>query len=163
MAANGVDTSKDVEVVIKATGYADLTYTIKKAGGSTGGDSGTTAPGTPETPDNGGITVKECKLKQDWNGKFYEMRFNGFDNENDLASFVDSITEVQVGNDKKFTKATFSFSFSETEFGTVTENYSVGIKFYESSLADVEDGTTITIKGKVNGKDVTITYSLVKE
>ena len=101
--------------------------------------------------------------KQDWNGKFYEMRFNGFDNENDLASFVDSITEVQVGNDKKFTKATFSFSFSETEFGTVTENYSVGIKFYESSLADVEDGTTITIKGKVNGKDVTITYSLVKE
>ena len=30
-------------------------------------------------------------------------------------------------------------------------------------LADVEDGTTITIKGKVNGKDVTITYSLVKE
>ena len=86
-----------------------------------------------------------------------------FDNENDLASFVDSITEVQVGNDKKFTKATFSFSFSETEFGTVTENYSVGIKFYESSLADVEDGTTITIKGKVNGKDVTITNSLVKE
>lgn len=168
LAANGVDTSKDVTVVIKATGYADLTYTIKKAGGSTGGesgggDSGTTAPGTPETPDNGGITVKECKLKQDWNGKFYEMRFNGFDNENDLASFVDSITEVQVGNDKKFTKATFSFSFSETEFGTVTENYSVGIKFYESSLADVEDGTTITIKGKVNGKDVTITYSLVKE
>ena len=30
LAANGVDTSKDVEVVIKATGYADLTYTIKK-------------------------------------------------------------------------------------------------------------------------------------
>lgn len=168
LAVNGVDTTKDTVIVITAEGYADLTYTIKKAGGSTGGesgggDSGTTAPGTPETPDNGGITVKECKLKQDWNGKFYEMRFNGFDNENDLASFVDSITEVQVGNDKKFTKATFSFSFSETEFGTVTENYSVGIKFYESSLADVEDGTTITIKGKVNGKDVTITYSLVKE
>ena len=124
--------------------------------GNSGG--GTTAPGTPETPDNGGITVKECKLKKDWNGTFYEMRFNGFDNENDLASFVDSITEVQVGNDKKFTKATLSFSFSETEFVTVTENYSVGIKFRESSLADVKDGTTITIKGKVNGKDVTITY-----
>lgn len=30
LAANGVDTSKDVEVVIKATGYADLTYTIKR-------------------------------------------------------------------------------------------------------------------------------------
>lgn len=155
--ANGKTT-----VTIKATGYKEnvVTYTMPNSGNSGGG---TTAPGTPETPDNGGITVKECKLKQDWNGKFYEMRFNGFDNENDLASFVDSITEVQVGNDKKFTKATFSFSFSETEFGTVTENYSVGIKFYESSLADVEDGTTITIKGKVNGKDVTITYSLVKE
>ena len=171
LAVNGVDTTKDTVIVVTAEGYDDVTYTIAKTGdggGSTGGesgggDSGTTAPGTPETPDNGGITVKECKLKQDWNGKFYEMRFNGFDNENDLASFVDSITEVQVGNDKKFTKATFSFSFSETEFGTVTENYSVGIKFYESSLADVEDGTTITIKGKVNGKDVTITYSLVKE
>ena len=162
LGAEGFIGSGNITVTITATGYKEnvVTYTMPNSGNSGGG---TTAPGTPETPDNGGITVKECKLKQDWNGKFYEMRFNGFDNENDLASFVDSITEVQVGNDKKFTKATFSFSFSETEFGTVTENYSVGIKFYESSLADVEDGTTITIKGKVNGKDVTITYSLVKE
>ena len=162
LGAEGFTGSGNITVTITATGYKEnvVTYTMPNSGDSGGG---TTAPGTPETPDNGGITVKECKLKQDWNGKFYEMRFNGFDNENDLASFVDSITEVQVGNDKKFTKATFSFSFSETEFGTVTENYSVGIKFYESSLADVEDGTTITIKGKVNGKDVTITYSLVKE
>lgn len=162
LGAEGFTGSGNITVTITATGYKEnvVTYTMPNSGNSGGG---TTAPGTPETPDNSGITVKECKLKQDWNGKFYEMRFNGFDNENDLASFVDSITEVQVGNDKKFTKATFSFSFSETEFGTVTENYSVGIKFYESSLADVEDGTTITIKGKVNGKDVTITYSLVKE
>lgn len=162
LGAEGFTGSGNITVTITATGYKEnvVTYTMPNSGNSGGG---TTAPGTPETPDNGGITVKECKLKQDWNGKFYEMRFNGFDNENDLASFVDSITEVQVGNDKKFTKATFSFSFSETEFGTVTENYSVGIKFYESSLADVEDGTTITINGKVNGKDVTITYSLVKE
>ena len=162
LGAEGFTGSGNITVTITATGYKEnvVTYTMPNSGNSGGG---TTAPGTPETPDNGGITVKECKLKQDWNGKFYEMRFNGFDNENDLASFVDSITEVQVGNDKKFTKATFSFSFSETEFGAVTENYSVGIKFYESSLADVEDGTTITIKGKVNGKDVTITYSLVKE
>ena len=162
LGAEGFTGSGNITVTITATGYKEnvVTYTMPNSGNSGGG---TTAPGTPETPDNGGITVKECKLKQDWNGKFYEMRFNGFDNENDLASFVDSITEVQVGNDKKFTKATFSFSFSETEFGTVTENYSVGIKLYESSLADVEDGTTITIKGKVNGKDVTITYSLVKE
>jgi len=162
LGAEGFTGSGNITVTITATGYKEnvVTYTMPNSGNSGGG---TTAPGTPETPDNGGITVKECKLKQDWNGKFYEMRFNGFDNENDLASFVDSITEVQVGNDKKFTKATFSFSFSETEFGTVTENYSVGIKFYESGLADVEDGTTITIKGKVNGKDVTITYSLVKE
>lgn len=162
LGAEGFTGSGNITVTITATGYKEnvVTYTMPNSGNSGGG---TTAPGTPETPDNGGITVKECKLKQDWNGRFYEMRFNGFDNENDLASFVDSITEVQVGNDKKFTKATFSFSFSETEFGTVTENYSVGIKFYESSLADVEDGTTITIKGKVNGKDVTITYSLVKE
>lgn len=162
LGADGFTGSGDITVTITATGYTDnvVTYTMPNSGNSGGG---TTAPGTPETPDNGGITVKECKLKKDWNDTFYEMRFNGFDNENDLASFVDSITEVQVGNDKKFTKATLSFSFSETEFVTVTENYSVGIKFHESSLADVKDGTTITIKGKVNGKDVTITYSLVKE
>lgn len=162
LGAEGFTGSGDITVTITATGYKEnvVTYTMPNSGNSGGG---TTAPGTPETPDNGGITVKECKLKKDWNDTFYEMRFNGFDNENDLASFVDSITEVQVGNDKKFTKATLSFSFSETEFVTVTENYSVGIKFHESSLADVKDGTTITIKGKVNGKDVTITYSLVKE
>ena len=161
-ANEGFAESGTTTITLKADGYADLqfTYTPASSGGSGGG---TTGPDTPETPDNGGITVKECKLKKDWNDTFYEMRFNGFDNENDLASFVDSITEVQVGNDKKFTKATLSFSFSETEFVTVTENYSVGIKFHESSLADVKDGTTITIKGKVNGKDVTITYSLVKE
>ena len=162
LGAEGFTGSGDITVTITATGYKEnvVTYTMPNSGNSGGG---TTAPGTPETPDNGGITVKECKLKKDWNSTFYEMRFNGFDNENDLASFVDSITEVQVGNDKKFTKATLSFSFSETEFVTVTENYSVGIKFHESSLADVKDGTTITIKGKVNGKDVTITYSLEKE
>lgn len=162
LGAEGFTGSGDITVTITATGYKEnvVTYTMPNSGNSGGG---TTTPGTPETPDNGGITVKECKLKKDWNSTFYEMRFNGFDNENDLASFVDSITEVQVGNDKKFTKATLSFSFSETEFVTVTENYSVGIKFHESSLADVKDGTTITIKGKVNGKDVTITYSLEKE
>lgn len=108
LGAEGFTGSGNITVTITATGYKEnvVTYTMPNSGNSGGG---TTAPGTPETPDNGGITVKECKLKQDWNGKFYEMRFNGFDNENDLASFVDSITEVQVGNDKKFTKGYFQF------------------------------------------------------
>ena len=37
LAVNGVDTTKDTVIVITAEGYADLTYTIKKAGGSSDG------------------------------------------------------------------------------------------------------------------------------
>ena len=47
LAVNGVDTTKDTEIVIKADGYKDVTYTIAK----TSGGGSTTAPSKPETPD----------------------------------------------------------------------------------------------------------------
>ena len=33
LAVNGVDTTKDTEIVIKADGYKDVTYTIAKTSG----------------------------------------------------------------------------------------------------------------------------------
>ena len=69
LGAEGFTGSGNITVTITATGYKEnvVTYTMPNSGNSGGG---TTAPGTPETPDNGGITVKECKLKQDWNGNW---------------------------------------------------------------------------------------------
>ena len=62
LGAEGFTGSGNITVTITATGYKEnvVTYTMPNSGNSGGG---TTAPGTPETPDNGGITVKECKLK----------------------------------------------------------------------------------------------------
>ena len=58
LGAEGFTGSGNITVTITATGYKEnvVTYTMPNSGNSGGG---TTAPGTPETPDNGGITVKE--------------------------------------------------------------------------------------------------------
>ena len=58
LGAEGFTGSGNITVTITATGYKEnvVTYTMPNSGNSGGG---TTAPGTPETPDNGGITVKK--------------------------------------------------------------------------------------------------------
>ena len=57
LAVNGVDTTKDTEIVIKADGYKDVTYTIAK----TSGGGSTTDPSKPETPAS--VAVDNCVFK----------------------------------------------------------------------------------------------------
>lgn len=115
LAANGVDTSKDVKVVIKATGYADLTYTIEKTGGSTGGDSG----GSDGGGDSGEAEGKEAPTPASVAytvGTFsnsYDMIFAN--DAGEIDPFFEAIEEITV-NGETYTVASSSFSFGDTNY-----------------------------------------------
>lgn len=115
LAANGVDTSKDVKVVIKATGYADLTYTIEKTGGSTGGDSG----GSDGGGDSGEAEGKEAPTPASVAytvGTFsnsYDMIFAN--DAGEIDPFFEAIEEITV-NGETYTKASSSFTFGDTNY-----------------------------------------------
>ena len=107
LAANGVDTKKDVKVVIKATGYADLTYTIEKTGGSTGGDSG--------GGDSGEAEGKEAPTPASvaYTANRYDMIFTN--DAGEIDPFFEAIEEITV-NGETYTVAKFSFDFKDTSY-----------------------------------------------
>ena len=149
LAVNGVDTTKDTVIVITAEGYADLTYTIKKAGGS--------SDGKDDNTEEAKYKVSSCELVD---GR-YRLMFNGF-SESELKSFLGNITEVTVAENKYTDKGWYSWgkhNYSKVD----SKGYGVDSLELTADGFNTNDDTEIVIKGKVNGKDVTITYSLVKE
>lgn len=148
LAANGVDTSKDVKVVIKATGYADLTYTIKKAGDS--------SDGKDDNTEEAKYKVSSCELVD---GR-YRLMFNGF-SESELKSFLGNITEVTVGENRY---EEFGLIWGNSKYNKA-ESKGQGIDCLELSANGFNKSgdTEITIKGTVDGKEVTITYTFTAE
>mgnify|MGYP001293171010 CR=1 FL=1 len=144
LAANGVDTSKDVKVVIKATGYADLTYTIEKTGGSTGGDSG----GSDGGGDSGEAEGKEAPTPASvayTAGIFsnsYDMIFAN--DAGEIDPFFEAIEEITV-NGETYTKASSSFTFGDTNYilRTADKKIELGTKHFSAS-----GETKIVIKAK---------------
>lgn len=144
LAANGVDTSKDVKVVIKATGYADLTYTIEKTGGSTGGDSG----GSDGSGDSGEAEGKEAPTPASVAytvGTFsnsYDMIFAN--DAGEIDPFFEAIEEITV-NGETYTVASFSFNFGDTNYilRTADKKIELGTKHFSAS-----GETKIVIKAK---------------
>lgn len=144
LAANGVDTSKDVKVVIKATGYADLTYTIEKTGGSTGGDSG----GSDGGGDSGEAEGKEAPTPASvayTAGTFsnsYDMIFAN--DAGEIDPFFEAIEEITV-NGETYTKASSSFTFGDTNYilRTADKKIELGTKHFSAS-----GETKIVIKAK---------------
>lgn len=144
LAANGVDTSKDVKVVIKATGYADLTYTIEKTGGSTGGDSG----GSDGGGDSGEAEGKEAPTPASvayTAGTFsnsYDMIFAN--DAGEIDPFFEAIEEITV-NGETYTKASSSFTFGDTNYilRTADQKIELGTKHFSAS-----GETKIVIKAK---------------
>lgn len=144
LAANGVDTSKDVKVVIKATGYADLTYTIEKTGGSTGGDSG----GSDGGGDSGEAEGKEAPTPASVAytvGTFsnsYDMIFAN--DAGEIDPFFEAIEEITV-NGETYTKASSSFTFGDTNYilRTADKKIELGTKHFSASSE-----TKIVIKAK---------------
>lgn len=149
LAANGVDTSKDVEVVIKATGYADLTYTIKKAGGS--------SDGKDDNTEEAKYKVSSCELVD---GR-YRLMFNGF-SESELKSFLGNITEVTVAENKYTDKGWYSWgkhNYSKVD----SKGYGVDSLELTADGFNTNDDTEIVIKGTLNGEEVTITFTYTAE
>ena len=149
LAANGVDTSKDVKVVIKATGYADLTYTIKKAGGS--------SDGKDDNTEEAKYKVSSCELVD---GR-YRLMFNGF-SESELKSFLGNITEVTVAENKYTDKGWYSWgkhNYSKVD----SKGYGVDSLELTADGFNTNDDTEIVIKGTLNGEEVTITFTYTAE
>ena len=111
LAANGVDTKKDVKVVIKATGYADLTYTIEKTGGSTGGDSGGGDSGEAEGKE--APTPASVAYTAGTFSNSYDMIFAN--DAGEIDPFFEAIEEITV-NGETYTVASSSFSFGDTNY-----------------------------------------------
>ena len=149
LAANGVDTSKDVKVVIKATGYADLTYTIEKTGGSTGGESGgSDSGGNDGGSDSGTAEGKEAPTPASvayTSGTFsnsYDMIFTN--DAGEIDPFFEAIEEITV-NGETYTKASSSFTFGDTNYilRTADKKIELGTKHFNAS-----GETKIVIKAK---------------
>ena len=111
LAANGVDTKKDVKVVIKATGYADLTYTIEKTGGSTGGDSGGGDSGEAEGKE--APTPASVEYSSGLLSKSYNMIFAN--DAGEIDPFFKAIEEITV-NGETYTVASSSLNFEDTNY-----------------------------------------------
>ena len=111
LAANGVDTKKDVKVVIKATGYADLTYTIEKTGGSTGGDSGGGDSGEAEGKE--APTPASVEYSSSLLSKSYNMIFAN--DAGEIDPFFKAIEEITV-NGETYTVASSSLNFEDTNY-----------------------------------------------
>ena len=140
LAANGVDTSKDVKVVIKATGYDDLTYTIEKTGGSTGGESGGSDSGTAEgkeAPTPASVAYTSGLLSNS-----YSMIFTN--DAGEIDPFFEAIEEITV-NGETYTAASSSFNFGDTNYilRASDKKIELGTKHFSAS-----GETKIVIKAK---------------
>ena len=149
LAVNGVDTTKDTVIVIIAEGYADLTYTIKKAGGS--------SDGKDDNTEEAKYKVSSCELVD---GR-YRLMFNGF-SESELKSFLGNITEVTVAENKYTDKGWYSWgkhNYSKVD----SKGYGVDSLELTADGFNTNDDTEIVIKGTLNGEEVTITFTYTAE
>ena len=125
LAAVGVDTSNDVEVVIKAAGYEDVKFTIAK----TGGGGGTTDPSEPETPksiavDNCVFTEKNANVYGE-KTNYYRLTFKNL-SEKEIADYIRAITAVTVDGNSYDPEGITSFKagqYRKTDTKTMSINY----------------------------------------
>ena len=146
LAAKGVDTTKDIEIVITADGYKDVPYTIAKTSGG-----GTTNPdeGKLDTP---AYTITEkTEYGATGNYPYYKVTFTG----DNTSEYVKKITSVMVQGTE------YSLA-SGKEVGEKSTSY-VKEKGFEDGLklgtgSFVTNGkTTVTIKAE-GYKNLVINY-----
>ena len=102
-ANEGFAESGTTAITLKADGYADLqfTYTPASSGGSGGGTTGPdSGSGKDDNTEEAKYKVSSCELVD---GR-YRLMFDGF-GESELKSFLGSITEVTVAENKYTDKA----------------------------------------------------------
>lgn len=156
-ANEGFAESGTTTITLKADGYADLIYTPAGSGGGNGGATGPdSGSGKDDNTEEAKYKVSSCELVD---GR-YRLMFDGF-SESELRSFLGNITEVTVGENRY---EEFGLIWGNSKYNKA-ESKGQGIDCLELSANGFNKSgdTEITIKGTVDGKEVTITYTFTAE
>ena len=113
LTADGFTADGNTAVVVTATGYEELSFTLDATGKVvTGDDSGTTDPVDPPEPDaTAAPTVKGVTSQSYMSTPYYQVTFAGMES-NNLTEYLKKITDVTVGT-TNYTSTTFNL-YNET-------------------------------------------------
>lgn len=130
LTADGFTADGNTTVVVTATGYEELSFTLNATGKVvTGGDdAGTTTPG------DGGETTNKAAVpgNKSWNSFGYQMTMDESGN-SEVTTYLKAITKVIVSN-KECEAVDYSFSLATGKY-YVAKGSSQYIKFYDGDFS----------------------------
>ena len=155
---NGNMTSTPNVVVIKATGYKDLTLTIaadKTVTATAGDSSGSGSTETPETPSEEG---KEVPSYVGWN--YYQLIFDQGGSNAEAATYLTKISKISIKNttgETVLTESNSGWSLDANQYYKLNRDSDKYISFSSSAFSKTEDNI-ITIQAD-GYKDLTLTIT----
>lgn len=151
-------TSTPNVVVIKATGYKDLTLTIaadKTVTATVGDSSGSGSTETPETPSEEG---KEVPSYVGWN--YYQLIFDQDGSNAEAATYLTKISKITIKNttgETVLTESSSGWSLDATQYYKLNSGSDKYISFSSSAFSKTGDNI-ITIQAD-GYKDLTLTIT----
>lgn len=151
-------TSTPNVVVIKATGYKDLTLTIaadKTVTATVGDSSGSGSTETPETPSEEG---KEVPSYVGWN--YYQLIFDQDGSNAEAATYLTKISKITIKNttgETVLTESSSGWSLDATQYYKLNSGSDKYISFSSSAFSKAGDNI-ITIQAD-GYKDLTLTIT----
>ena len=151
-------TSTPNVVVIKATGYKDLTLTIaadKTVTATVGDSSGSGSTETPETPSEEG---KEVPSYVGWN--YYQLIFDQDGSNAEAATYLTKISKITIKNttgETVLTESSSGWSLDATQYYKLNSDSDKYISFSSSAFSKTGDNI-ITIQAD-GYKDLTLTIT----
>lgn len=151
-------TSTPNVVVIKATGYKDLTLTIaadKTVTATAGDSSGSGSTKTPETPSEEG---KEVPSYVGWN--YYQLIFDQDGSNAEAATYLTKISKITIKNttgETVLTESSSGWSLDATQYYKLNSGSDKYISFSSSAFSKTGDNI-ITIQAD-GYKDLTLTIT----
>lgn len=145
-------------VVIKATGYKDLTLTIaadKTVTATAGDSSGSGSTETPETPSEEG---KEVPSYVGWN--YYQLIFDQDGSNAEAATYLTKISKITIKNttgETVLTESSSGWSLDATQYYKLNSDSDKYISFSSSAFSKTGDNI-ITIQAD-GYKDLTLTIT----
>lgn len=145
-------------VVIKATGYKDLTLTIaadKTVTATVGDSSGSGSTETPETPSEEG---KEVPSYVGWN--YYQLIFDQGGSNAEAATYLTKISKITIKNttgETVLTESSSGWSLDATQYYKLNSGSDKYISFSSSAFSKTGDNI-ITIQAD-GYKDLTLTIT----
>lgn len=155
---SGKMTSTPNVVVIKATGYKDLTLTIaadKTVTATVGDSSGSGSTETPETPSEEG---KEVPSYVGWN--YYQLIFDQDGSNAEAATYLTKISKITIKNttgETVLTESSSGWSLDATQYYKLNSGSDKYISFSSSAFSKTGDNI-ITIQAD-GYKDLTLTIT----